>query len=421
MLQTFHRFTQKQTHLVIGLMSGTSVDGVDAAVCEISGEPPLGPLPSLAARCETQAQGPAVPPGMAAVPVRLRVVNSHTEDFLPGIRARILAACRPDGGTSAEICELNFIIGEEFAHAAKNAIQGAGLTPADIDLIGSHGQTIAHKPPGQSHAGIQRGSTLQIGAAAVIAERTGIPVVSNFRTRDMAAGGQGAPLVPYADWLLFSSQTESRVALNIGGIANATCLPAACPPERIQAFDTGPGNMILDALAEKISGGKLACDKDGALAAAGKVNAALLTELLAHPYLQRSPPKSTGREEFGAEFAQRLFESARIRGLEPNDIMATATASHGAVHRAKSHIPIFPSARRRLLAACCGRRRAKPDAHVDAEMRTAGLAFWKHRRIRNPGAIPGMRRLRHFGARNHVGPPRQSPQRHRSPRVKNSG
>ncbi|MEI6236190.1 MAG: anhydro-N-acetylmuramic acid kinase, partial [Planctomycetota bacterium] len=257
--------------------------------------------------------------------LKLRVLSTYHEAFEPDIRARILALCKPDGGNSAEICELNFVLGEIFAHAAKNATQAAELAMRDIDFIGSHGQTIAHFPPGGIHAGLRQGSTLQIGEAAVIAERTGVPVVSNFRPRDMAAGGQGAPLVPYADWLLFSSETEHRIALNIGGIANITWMPAGGASDKILGFDTGPGNMILDALVDKISGGTLAYDKGGEMARAGSVNTTLLSTWLANPYFKRTPPKSTGREEFGSTFALAMYAEGLALGLSANDILATAT------------------------------------------------------------------------------------------------
>lgn len=299
MLKTFERFTGKDRHIVVGLMSGTSVDGVDAAVCEIEGH----------------GRGN----------LKLRILGGHSEAFDSGLRESILNLCKAGGGSTAEICELNFVLGEVIAHTAKNAVQAADLSMADIDLIGSHGQTVAHYPPGGPHAGIRKGSTLQIGEAAVIAERTGVPVVSNFRPRDMAAGGQGAPLVPFADWLLFSSDTEHRVALNIGGIANVTWMPAGCSPDQVVAFDTGPGNMILDTLAEKISGGKLAYDNDGNIARQGRADTKFLDELMTHDFFQRPPPKSTGREEFGADFALSVFAQGVTRGLSPSDILATAT------------------------------------------------------------------------------------------------
>lgn len=299
MFRIAQSFTQRDTHTVIGLMSGTSVDGVDAAVCRITGH----------------GRGN----------LKVRVVGEHSEPFDADVRERIMTLCKTGGGSTAEICELNFVLGEVFAHAAKNAMQAAELAANEIDLIGSHGQTIAHIPPGGTTAGLRGGSTLQIGEAAIIAERTGVPVVSNFRPRDMAAGGQGAPLVPFADWLLFSSPTEHRVALNIGGIANLTWMPASQTPDGVIAFDTGPGNMILDALAEKISGGKLAYDNGGQLARAGKVDESWLAELLTHPYFRRTPPKSTGREEFGSDYAFAIFDKGVARGLSSSDILATTT------------------------------------------------------------------------------------------------
>jgi anhydro-N-acetylmuramic acid kinase len=179
-------------------------------------------------------------------------------------------------------------------------------------LIGCHGQTIYHEG---------RSNTMQIGEAAVIAERTGVPVVSNFRARDIAAGGQGAPLVPYTDYLLFRHRTRTRVALNIGGIANITLLPAGARPEDVVAFDTGPGNMAIDALAREFSGGKLNCDRGGKIAASGAVNVKLLDELLADPYYAKKPPKSAGREQYGQEFVTRL----KSTGLPMRDLIATIT------------------------------------------------------------------------------------------------
>jgi anhydro-N-acetylmuramic acid kinase len=178
-----------------------------------------------------------------------------------------------------------------------------------VELIGCHGQTIYHE--GGAH-------TLQIGEAAVVAERTGVPVVSNFRARDIAAGGQGAPLVPYVDYLLFRHPKRARIALNIGGIANITVIPAGAAPGDVVAFDTGPGNMVIDALAREMG---LPCDRGGKIAASGQVDRVLLDELLADPYYRRRPPKSAGREQYGAEFVARLKKA----GLPMRDLMATAT------------------------------------------------------------------------------------------------
>ena len=299
MLKTFERFTGKDRHIVVGLMSGTSVDGVDAAVCEIEGH----------------GRGN----------LKLRILGGHSEAFDSGLRESILNLCKAGGGTTVEICELNFVLGEVIAHTAKYAVQSAKLSMSDVDLIGSHGQTVAHYPPGGPHAGIRKGSTLQIGEAAVIAERTGVPVVSNFRPRDMAAGGQGAPLVPFADWLLFSSDTEHRVALNIGGISNLTYLPAAGKPEDTLAYDSGPGNMIIDAMVQYMTKGNDSYDRDGDIAASGTIHRPLLAEMMMHNYLKCKPPKSTGREEFGIDYAMKMFDYGNKNGAMPRDIITTAT------------------------------------------------------------------------------------------------
>jgi anhydro-N-acetylmuramic acid kinase len=250
-------------------MSGTSLDGIDVAVVEIGGR-----------RVETI--------GFAC--------TAYSED----VRAAILGVDRPKG-----LSYLNFRLGELYARAVLRAVRRYG----PVELIGCHGQTIYHE--GGVH-------TLQIGEAAVVAERTGVPVVSNFRARDIAAGGEGAPLVPYVDYLLFRHPTRMRIALNIGGIANITVIPAGAAPGDVVAFDTGPGNMVIDALAREMG---MPCDRGGKIAAAGRVDRALLDELLADPYYRRRPPKSAGREQYGAEFVARMKNS----GLAMRDLIATAT------------------------------------------------------------------------------------------------
>ena len=197
---------------------------------------------------------------------------------------------------------------ELYARAVLAAVKRFG----PVELIGCHGQTIFHEG---------RSNTLQIGEPAVLAERTGVPVVSNFRARDIAAGGQGAPLVPFVDYLLFRHPRRTRVALNIGGIANITVIPAGCAPEDVIAFDTGPGNMVIDALAREFSAGKLNCDRGGRIAASGNVNRPLLDALLRDAYYRRKPPKSAGREQYGVEFIARLRQS----GAPLPDLIATAT------------------------------------------------------------------------------------------------
>jgi anhydro-N-acetylmuramic acid kinase len=272
-------------------MSGTSADGIDAVVAEIAG---------------------------SGRQLRARVLAHAHQPFAPVMRRRILHLCLH--GTVAEICELNFALGEHFARAALAAIRRAKRKPGDIAAIGSHGQTIHHLPNARTP------STLQVGEPAVIAERTGITTVADFRVRDMAAGGQGAPLVPYADWALFTDKTRPRIVQNIGGIGNLTFLPPRAELDQVIAFDTGPGNMVMDALVTALTRGRQTFDRDGRWAARGHVSEKLLAELMAHPFLQRRPPKTTGREEFGEVFLRGMLASARRLRLRPEDMVATATA-----------------------------------------------------------------------------------------------
>jgi len=272
-------------------MSATSADGIDAVVAQLS------------------AGGDRLRARLAA----------HVHHPFPRVwRRRILSVCLH--GTVGEICELNFALGERFAQAALAAIQQAGLKRAAIAAIGSHGQTVHHLPNGHPP------STLQIGEAAVIAEHTGITTVADFRVRDMAAGGQGAPLVPYADWALFRDERRPRIVQNIGGIANLTFLPTGATLEQVLAFDTGPGNMVIDGVVGELSNGRRGFDRDGQLAARGEVSKELLNELLKHAYLRRRPPKTTGREEFGELFIQGVLATARRRRLDAADLVATVTA-----------------------------------------------------------------------------------------------
>jgi anhydro-N-acetylmuramic acid kinase len=278
--------------IVVGLISGTSADGIEAAVVQIEGAPPVLSWKLLK---------------------HLHV--THAEK----LRNEILACVRPEHGTVDRLCALNFHIGEAFADAALQAIQAAGLLPSQVDLIGSHGQSLWHIATGPD------ASTLQLGEPAVIAERTGITTIANFRTRDMAAGGQGAPLVPLLDILLLSHPTLTRAAQNIGGIGNVTYLPPAGTGQPF-AFDTGPGNMLIDYAASRATEGKWTYDRDGALASQGRVDEALLAELMQEPFLREKPPKTTGRELFGVQYGARVWEQAKARGLPDADIVATLTA-----------------------------------------------------------------------------------------------
>jgi anhydro-N-acetylmuramic acid kinase len=279
---------------VVGLMSGTSADGIDAALVEW----PDGPAPR---------------------PFRLL---AYREDALPGdLRDRIhrLAAGRVPGAEALrELAALDVQLAERFADAARAVAEQAGVPLADVDAIASHGQTVGHFP--ELHA------TLQIGDPSVIAERTGRTTIADFRPRDLAAGGEGAPLAPFLHFALLADEKESRLVLNLGGIANVTWLPASGGPGDAVAFDVGPANALLDGAVVAATDGRERMDRDGARAAAGRVDAALLARLLDDDYLRRAPPKSTGRERYGSREAEALVAESRAAGRSLEDLLATLTA-----------------------------------------------------------------------------------------------
>jgi anhydro-N-acetylmuramic acid kinase len=273
-------------------MSGTSLDGIDVALVEVDER-----SERFAARLEAFVTVPYEP------------------------QQRLMIERALAGGPQ-HLCRLNVELGELFADAAARLLRDSGLKPEDVSAIGSHGQTVWHEPP----VARQRGGTLQLGEPAVIVERLGIPVVSDFRARDMAAGGQGAPLVPIVDQLLFSSPDAPRAMQNLGGIANVTMLPPEGSGRPVVAFDTGPGVAVIDAVVEIVSLGAERFDAGGRRAAAGRPNEELLNRLLDDPYFHREPPKSTGRERYGGAYAQSLVERGRALGIGDNDLVATATA-----------------------------------------------------------------------------------------------
>ncbi len=284
---------------VLGMMSGTSADGIDVALVRMSGAPPR-----ISAKLE-----------------------AHHHVGLPrNLREAILRVANGAATTTSEVSQLNFAVGEEFARAAVAACKRWRVPLAKIDLIGSHGQTVFHqgRAAGPSSAR-QIASTLQIGEPSVIAERTGITTIADFRPADMAAGGQGAPLVPFVDYLLYRDARHGRVALNIGGIANVTVIPAGARPADVIAFDTGPGNMIVDALVELYSRGRDHYDKDARLALKGELLPALLASLLRDPYLKLPPPKTAGREQFGRAFARKIHAWAKRNRARPEDVVCTVT------------------------------------------------------------------------------------------------
>ena len=286
--------------LVAGLMSGTSADGVDVALAEITG---MG--------WKTR--------------VRLRAFRAMA--YPPAVRRRILEMASGSSISVSEVSQMNFLLGELFARACRAACGKAGIAIEQVGLIGSHGQTIYHQGAATRLCGTAVRSTLQIGEPAVIAERTGITTVGDFRPADMAAGGQGAPLVPFVDYLLFRHPRRGRIALNIGGIANITAIPSGGRPEDVIAFDTGPGNMLLDALAALASGGRERFDKGGRLAASGRGSETVLKQLLRQTYFRRPPPKTTGREQFGSRYVDKNFVGkfgTSQQGVR--DALATAAA-----------------------------------------------------------------------------------------------
>ncbi len=276
---------------IIGLMSGTSADGVDAALVEIK-------------KRESR--------------ISVKLVAFTSAAFSQKLQTHILKVC--ESGTGGEVCDLNVLLGEKFSKAALKLIDLSGLSPNNIHLIGSHGQTLYHHPHPPTP------STLQIGEPSVIAERTGITTIADFRPRDMAAGGEGAPLTPYTHQVLFQHKTKSRLIVNLGGICNVTYVPAKTTQQKIEAFDVGPANMMINSAIRFITNGKKSQDTNGFIATKGSVYEPLLKKLLEHQFLKRRPPKSTGRHEFGDSYVERLLHNARRYGLKNEDFIATLTA-----------------------------------------------------------------------------------------------
>jgi anhydro-N-acetylmuramic acid kinase len=309
----WNELAQLPVRRIVGLMSGTSVDGIDAALVEVSG---------------------------TGADLRLeRIVGTCERPYTAHEKARIHALF--DGGV-ADICEMNVLIGEWFAEATLSVIRECGLTPSDVHLIGSHGQTIYHIPPTSpvlpgphvSPSEIRAASSLQIGEAQVIAERTGIATIANFRARDLAAGGHGAPLVPYVDWALFRDPNRTIALQNIGGIANVTVVTPDLAD--LVAFDTGPGNMIIDAATSFATEGKCSFDENGVIAARRKPDESRLAEYLHDRYFEVAPPKSTGREYWGAQYVEALsvaYTTGNKRQLVTDMTELTARSIYDAYDR----------------------------------------------------------------------------------------
>lgn len=281
---------------VCGLMSGTSLDGLDMAIVDFS---------------------------MTNGVLEHELKHFTTMPYTPELKEQ-LASLMDQKAPVQSISSMNMYLGELYALSIKEILANSQITFDSIDLVSSHGQTIWHEPIAGGDA-FSRPNTLQLGDISVIAEHTGKPVIGDFRTRDMAAGGQGAPLVPFADQLLFQSEQSGRVLVNIGGISNITVLPPKGSVQEIIAYDTGPGNMIVDVFSSIYTNGKENFDQDGRFAGAGKVSEDWLNQLLQHSYYKKPAPKSTGREEFGIGYAESIWHKADLLGLSSLDKIATAT------------------------------------------------------------------------------------------------
>ena len=292
------RLWNKPERLVIGFMSGTSADGVDAALVRISGY---------------------------GVETRLTQLAFCFTPFDEATRAEVLRLAGGGSAAAADFCRINFHLGQLYCEAGDALCRQAGIERAQVDLIGCHGQTLWHIPQEEIYLGRSQHSTFQLGESAMLAEHFGCPTVGDFRVRDVAAGGLGAPLVPYTEFLLYRSREECVALQNIGGIGNVTVLPRDCRLEDVFAFDTGPGNRLMDALVERLTNGRQHYDAGGKMAAQGRVDAGLLAFLMQDPYLQRKPPKTTGREAYGAPYLAALLDYAAAHGVSLLDTLATVT------------------------------------------------------------------------------------------------
>lgn len=310
---------------VIGMISGTSADAIETVACQIDGAPPK---------------------------LELRVIGARSEPIPIALQARIHAAATVEGSDVERICLLDAELAEAFATAALRLIEQHDLHPGDVDLIGSHGQTLWHAVRDDGSVA----GSLQVANGSRIAERTGITTISDLRSRDIAAGGQGAPIVAYVDWLLSRHATEYRAIQNLGGIGNVAYLPPLADAHtKPLAFDTGPANVLIDVVVTRLSEGRLSFDRDGAMAAAGAVDEPWVAELLGHPYFDRTPPKTTGRELFGPAMGARLLDEGRQRGLRDEDIVATITA-FSADSIANQHRRFLPMSPSEFIAAGGGTR-----------------------------------------------------------------
>lgn len=311
MIPALQKLWTRDEKVGIGLMSGTSVDGVDVAIIKVRGN---------------------------GISTEYSLVAFDTIPFPDQLTERIFNQFNPQTSSVDVLCSINFELGAVFKDAAIKVVEASGLRKEEIDFIGSHGQTFYHIP--EEKDGLLR-STLQLGEASILAHHFQCPVVSDFRVRDIAAGGEGAPLVPYIDYLMFGQQNKNIALQNIGGIGNVTFLPKGLEKENVIAFDTGPGNMVIDEAVKILTGGKLQFDNEGGIAKIGTPNKEIVARLLENPYFSYDIPKSTGRERFGAQYTRELVSKLREQQLSIEDMIATVTmfTSASIVDQYKRFIP----------------------------------------------------------------------------------
>jgi len=288
------------TRLALGLMSGTSVDGIDVALVRIA-------------------------PSIRDNAAHARLENFLTVPYPAAVRAEVLRIAEGAHVSTSDVSQLNFRLGQLFGEAALSACRKFRIDPRRLSVIGSHGQTVFHQGRPSRFLGANVASTLQIGEPAVIAAITGVTTVGDFRPADMAVGGQGAPLVPYVDYLLYREARRGRAVLNIGGIANVTIIPKAASPRDVIAFDTGPGNMVIDELVRRATSGRRSFDAEAQMASRGQLLPALVDELLAENYFRQAPPKSAGREQYGKAYIERILAWGGRHRARPEDLVRTVT------------------------------------------------------------------------------------------------
>ncbi len=326
----------EKTMIVAGVMSGTSADGIDVALVRIGSVQDWGSRRRPVSATGTRARGHA--------PHTIKLLGHAEYSYAPKVRAAILAAMNAPNASVADLARLNFLLGELYADAVLSAERQFRVK---ADLVGCHGQTLYHQGEPQMFLGRKVAATWQTGEAAVVAARVGVPVVSDFRPADIAAGGKGAPLVPYLDYLLFRDPKIGRIVQNVGGIANLTAMPPGASASRVLAFDTGPGNMVIDAVTEALFGKPF--DRGGKIGASGRVIESVLERMLRRKFFRAKPPKTAGREEFGREFVRAFLRDC---GSAPKqDAVATATAL-----TARS----IADALRRFVTPSSGARRENP-------------------------------------------------------------